>query len=66
VKKASIPKRIKLIVIIVAVIIGLNQTISETLLCGGLSTCGFGHNVTAVGSYKKISSSKPKFDSENE
>lgn len=26
--------------------------------------CGFGHNVTADGTYKKVSSGKPKFDSE--
>ena len=25
--------------------------------------CGFGHNVTAEGTYKKVSSKKPKFDS---
>ena len=25
--------------------------------------CGFGHNVTAAGNYKKVSSRKPKFDS---
>ena len=27
--------------------------------------CGFGFNVTAAGTYKKISSKKPKFDSQN-
>jgi hypothetical protein len=26
-------------------------------------TCGFGHNVTAAGTYKKLSAKKPKFDS---
>jgi hypothetical protein len=26
--------------------------------------CGFGHNVTAEGTYKKVSAKKPKFDSE--
>ncbi len=26
--------------------------------------CGFGHNVSAAGTYRKISSRKPKFDSE--
>ncbi|HEY2144368.1 MAG TPA: hypothetical protein VGH06_08425 [Candidatus Udaeobacter sp.] len=26
--------------------------------------CGFGHNVTAAGTYKKISAEKPKFESE--
>jgi hypothetical protein len=26
--------------------------------------CGFGHNVTAAGTYKKVSAKKPKFDSE--
>ncbi|PYK29375.1 MAG: hypothetical protein DME57_10540, partial [Verrucomicrobia bacterium] len=26
--------------------------------------CGFGHNVSAEGTYKKVSSAKPKFDSE--
>lgn len=26
--------------------------------------CGFGHNVTASGTYRKINSRKPKFDSE--
>ena len=26
--------------------------------------CGFGHNVTAAGTYKKVSSKKPKFDAE--
>jgi hypothetical protein len=26
--------------------------------------CGFGHNVTAAGTYKKISTEKPKFDSD--
>jgi hypothetical protein len=25
--------------------------------------CGFGHNVTAVGTYKKVSGKKPKFES---
>jgi hypothetical protein len=25
--------------------------------------CGFGHNVTATGTYKKVSAKKPKFDS---
>jgi hypothetical protein len=25
--------------------------------------CGFGHNVTAAGSYKKVSAKKPKFES---
>src|SRR6266496_4363157 len=25
--------------------------------------CGFGHNVTAAGTYKKVSAKKPKFDS---
>ena len=29
---------------------------------GGDFTCGFGHNVTADGTYRKISSAKPKFD----
>jgi len=27
--------------------------------------CGFGFNVSAAGTYKKVSSRKPKFDSEN-
>ena len=27
-------------------------------------TCGFGHNVTAAGTYKKISAKKPKFGSD--
>jgi len=26
--------------------------------------CGFGHNVTAAGTYKKVSAQKPKFDSD--
>jgi hypothetical protein len=26
--------------------------------------CGFGHNVTAAGTYKKVSPKKPKFDSD--
>jgi hypothetical protein len=26
--------------------------------------CGFGHNVTAAGTYKKVSDKKPKFDSD--
>jgi hypothetical protein len=26
--------------------------------------CGFGHNVTAAGTYKKVSAKKPKFDSD--
>lgn len=26
--------------------------------------CGFGHNVTAAGTYKKVSTEKPKFDSD--
>ena len=26
--------------------------------------CGFGHNVTAAGTYKRVSSSKPKFESD--
>ena len=26
--------------------------------------CGFGHNVTAEGTYKKVSGRKPKFDSD--
>jgi hypothetical protein len=26
--------------------------------------CGFGHNVTAAGTYKKVSARKPKFDSD--
>jgi hypothetical protein len=26
--------------------------------------CGFGHNVTAAGTYKKVSGRKPKFDSD--
>ena len=26
--------------------------------------CGFGHNVTAAGTYKKVSGKKPKFDSD--
>jgi len=26
--------------------------------------CGFGHNVTAAGTYKKVSGEKPKFESE--
>jgi hypothetical protein len=26
------------------------------------SICGFGHNVTAAGTYKKVSAKKPKFD----
>ncbi len=26
--------------------------------------CGFGHNVTAAGTYKKVSAKKPKFESE--
>jgi hypothetical protein len=26
--------------------------------------CGFGHNVTAAGTYKKVSSKKPNFDSD--
>ena len=29
---------------------------------GSDSDCGFGHNVTAAGTYRKISSKKPKFD----
>lgn len=29
----------------------------------GGSACGFGHNVTATGNYRRISSAKPKFDS---
>lgn len=33
---------------------------------GEVSACGFGHNVTAAGTYKKVSGAKPKFDSENE
>jgi hypothetical protein len=32
---------------------------------GSDADCGFGHNVTAEGTYKKISSKKPKFDAEN-
>lgn len=28
----------------------------------GDSECGFGHNVTAEGTYKKVSSKKPKFE----
>jgi len=28
-----------------------------------IGICGFGNNVTAAGTYKKVSSSKPKFDS---
>jgi hypothetical protein len=29
---------------------------------GGSSGCGFGHNVTAEGTYKKTSSARPKFE----
>jgi hypothetical protein len=29
---------------------------------GSDAECGFGHNVNALGNYKKISSAKPKFD----
>lgn len=29
---------------------------------GGDFVCGFGHNVTADGTYRKISNAKPKFD----
>lgn len=29
---------------------------------GSSAECGFGHNVTAEGTYRKISSAKPKFD----
>lgn len=28
------------------------------------ANCGFGHNVTSQGTYRKVSSKKPKFDSE--
>lgn len=31
----------------------------------GASDCGFGHNVSAGGTYKKSSSAKPKFDAPN-
>jgi hypothetical protein len=27
-------------------------------------TCGFGHNVTAAGTYKRVTAEKPKFDSD--
>ncbi len=31
---------------------------------GADSDCGFGHNVTATGDYKKVSSSRPKFSAQ--
>jgi hypothetical protein len=34
------------------------------LLVTQTGICGFGHNVTAVGTYKKVSAKKPKFDSD--
>jgi len=33
------------------------------LVVAQIGICGFGNNVTAAGTYKKVSSSKPKFDS---
>lgn len=32
---------------------------------GSDGTCGFGHNVTSQGSYKKVSSKKPKFETQD-
>jgi len=37
---------------------------SGKLIVTQTGICGFGHNVTAEGTYKKVSSKKPKFDSE--
>ena len=36
---------------------------SGKLVVTQTGTCGFGHNVTAEGTYKKVSATKPKFDS---
>ena len=36
----------------------------EKLVVAQNGICGFGFNVTAEGTYKKVSSKKPKFDSE--
>src|SRR3954471_21716005 len=33
---------------------------------GDDATCGFGHNVYANGTYRKVRGGKPKFDSEND
>jgi hypothetical protein len=34
------------------------------LMVAQTGICGFGHNVTAAGTYKKVSARKPKFDSD--
>ena len=36
----------------------------DKLIVTQTGICGFGHNVSAEGTYKKISSKKPKFESE--
>jgi hypothetical protein len=38
--------------------------IDDELLVTQTGICGFGHNVTAEGTYKKVSSKKPKFGSD--
>jgi hypothetical protein len=38
--------------------------IGDELLVTQTGICGFGHNVTAEGTYKKVSSKKPKFGSD--
>jgi len=35
----------------------------EKLIVTQTGICGFGHNVTAAGTYKRVSAKKPKFDS---
>jgi hypothetical protein len=38
---------------------------NDKLVVTQTGTCGFGNNVTAEGTYKKISSRKPKFESDD-
>jgi hypothetical protein len=36
----------------------------DNLVVTQVGICGFGHNVTAAGTYKKVSAKKPKFDAD--
>jgi hypothetical protein len=36
----------------------------DKLVVTQVGICGFGHNVTAAGTYKKVSAKRPKFDSD--
>jgi hypothetical protein len=36
----------------------------NNLVVTQVGICGFGHNVTAAGTYKKVSAKKPKFDAD--